>query len=465
MIMQKTINIRNWVMGVLLFHLFTFSPLSAVAQGLPLLRNYTAQDYHAHNFNFDVNTGVDGMVFIANFEGLLYYDNVEWHTIYTPGYTRVTVVYRDQKDSIWAGGYNYIGKIRYQENGEPYLQRVGQTDAFQGEVQEITEHEGRLFFAVNDGKVYQADGDKVVFKRDFNQGKANIGLFDVVNIDAMIEGKDGYLRTDTTQVLPLDNGQNVVVRKDKGLFITDSHLRELYSVSENNGLCSNAIVWVEYDGKGCLWGATENGVFSLALPSAYSRYSATEGLRGEVLSMYVFQDQLYVGTMAGLFKQEGTHFVHIPGFDLACWQLDQRGDALLAATSNGVYRIRDEKVEHLTTASTTSILLASDGFYSGEIDGVYFNASNGAHTKVLDLESVTAMKMDKEGTLWLRNLYGEVGKTTIQGRQFAHTEYTRNEDLATFVYQDGIVTVITVDDEEPFPYPGFRLPTTRACYG
>lgn len=464
MIMLKIIKIRNWVMGVTLFHLITFSlfhlftflPLTVGAQGLPLLRNYTAEDYHAHNFNFDVITGVDGLVFIANFEGLLYYDNVKWHTIYTPGYTRVTVVYRDQKDSIWAGGYNYIGKIRYQENGEPYLHRIGQADAFQGEVQEITEYEGRLYFAVNDGKVYQTDGNQVVFKKDFNQGRANIGLFDVVNIDAMIEGKEGYLRTDTTQVLPLDNGQNVVIRKDKGLFITDSHLRELYSVSESNGLCSNDIVWVEYDGKGCLWGATENGVFSLALPSAYSRFTSYEGLTGEVLCISEFAGKIYVGTNSGLFELNGRTFVRLEDINHACWALASTTQGLAAATANGIWLISPRSpIRKLSANSTTALLAEGLQLYSGEMDGVWqTNLITGSRTKVCALEDVSKILGDSQGTIWLQSIYGDVWNKKVGDSQFKL--YSRHEEsIATIVLLGHEVVLVDAESDKPFPYPRF----------
>ena len=63
----------------LLILLFLFSPLflsTAGAQGIPFLRNYSAEVYQAHNHNFDVEMGADGTVFIANFEGVMYYDHV-----------------------------------------------------------------------------------------------------------------------------------------------------------------------------------------------------------------------------------------------------------------------------------------------------------------------------------------------------------------------------------------------------
>ena len=60
------------------FSLFTFPSSLIYAQGLPLIRNYTAAEYGGHNRNYDIETDEDGTIYVANFEGLLYYDRTRW---------------------------------------------------------------------------------------------------------------------------------------------------------------------------------------------------------------------------------------------------------------------------------------------------------------------------------------------------------------------------------------------------
>ena len=74
--------------------------LNMSAQGLPFFKNISPTEYKAHKQNFDVDIDRDGIIFIANFEGLLYYDNSQWRMIYTPGITRVTVVFKDSKAAM-----------------------------------------------------------------------------------------------------------------------------------------------------------------------------------------------------------------------------------------------------------------------------------------------------------------------------------------------------------------------------
>ena len=70
--------------------------------------NYTSDVYKAHNRNFDIVCDDYGSVFIANFEGILYYDQAQWRIIHTPGISRVTSLFKDSKGRIWVGGYNVL---------------------------------------------------------------------------------------------------------------------------------------------------------------------------------------------------------------------------------------------------------------------------------------------------------------------------------------------------------------------
>ena len=106
---------------LLLSILFTLLASTGWSQGIPFIRNYSATEYGGNNQNFDIMTGKDGIVYVANFEGLLYYDHAEWHMLHTPGVTRITALFRDSKGTIWTGGYNYIGYIEISANGSPML--------------------------------------------------------------------------------------------------------------------------------------------------------------------------------------------------------------------------------------------------------------------------------------------------------------------------------------------------------
>ena len=122
----------KWVKYILPFYLFILIPLRVSAQGIPYLRNYTAEEYKGHNQNFDVIAAKDGTLYAANFEGLLYYDNSDWRIIHTPGISRITAVFQDSKGRIWTGGYNYFGYLKIDKDGNLQMSPCTAKHTFQG---------------------------------------------------------------------------------------------------------------------------------------------------------------------------------------------------------------------------------------------------------------------------------------------------------------------------------------------
>lgn len=426
------------------------------AQGVPFLRNYLANEYHAHNRNFDVVTDEEGNAYFANFEGLLYYDNVEWRMIHTSDITRVTVVYRDQHNVIWTGGYNYFGYLAKKPNGELYLQRVGTTNSFFGEVGEIWEENGELLFFVNNGNIYKVKDGKITLKKKVANNLAGVGLSDVIKTDALEDENQVVVLEDVTQTVSLGNGMKVSVKKGNGLSFTDEKDKEFFTVTEANGLCTDNVVWVAYDGHGTLWGATDNGIFSISVPSAFSHFSSHEGLTGDVRSIEEYEGRMYVGTSRALFRQEGRRFVAVPGINHACWDLKRSDRGLLAATANGVYCVSGTAVRQLTT--TTSMALLTDGsqFYSGEMDGVFLiQLSDNSRKKVCGLEKVNRISKDVKGNIWLQSMYGDVWCKEPTANGFKPYRENETEIISTIVPLNDKMEVVATSETKPFSYPLF----------
>ena len=407
--------------------LFTFHCSLLCAQGIPLIRNYTASEYGGHNRNYDIETGEDGTVFIANFEGLLYYDRAQWRIIHSPNISRVTVVYRDSKNTIWVGGYNFFARLEHRPNGELFLRQIAANGQFKGEVMEIFEDDsghqtagGALHFVASDNNIYEVRGDSVWLKKRTNANFRPGVESEIVSLDALISGEKIAVLEDITQVEDLDNGLKVKVKKNKGLIIADGNDNDLYTITEANGLCSNQVSYVVYDGHGILWGATGHGVFAIEMPSVYSYFLPKDGFSGEVHAIAAFNGKIYVGSTNGLYAIGGDSQSHasrqckrIDDINNICWMLSESREGLLAATSSGIYRIsRAGAVTRLTTNSTTALLVDGDKVYAGEPDGVWiYQWDKRIRTKANDLPLVTEIRKDGHGGLWFRNVYDETKGT------------------------------------------------------
>ena len=402
--------IKNWVKIVLPFCLFTFLPLPVASQGLPLIRNYTAAEYGGHNQNYDIEIGEDGTVFVANFEGLLYYDRAQWRMIHAPELRRVTVVYRDSKNAIWVGGYNFIARLKKRANGELYMQQISGKDTFKGEVMEIYEEGASLQLVVSDNNIYEVEDaavPTVKLKRHTNAKLLTGFEAEVISVEALLASDEDAILRDTTQTEILNGDLQVKVRRGNGLIICDGNGRKLYTITEANGLCSNQVSYVAYDGHGVLWGATAKGIFAIELPSVYSYFLPKDGLTGKVQAITAYNGKIYVGETNGLFTVDAWQYKRVADISNICWTLCQGRDGLLAATSSGLYRIAaDGRVGRLTSNATTALLVDGDKVYVGEPDGVHLYQT-GKNIKINDLPLVTEIRQDARGNLWFKNVHGE----------------------------------------------------------
>ena len=435
---------------------------AAMAQGTPFLKNYSADEYQAQDINFDIDVDKNGTVYAANFEGLLYYDNAIWRILYTSGYTgisRITVIYIDKNNVVWVGGYNYFGKVSHRPNGQLYLERVGGVDQVRGEVYEIWEKDDALRFLVSSGNICEVKNGKVSVVKTINKDILNVGIMDIVSPEEIDDNQSVMVLTEITQEEPLDNGLIAKVKKNKGIVVTDTVGRQLYTITEKEGLLNNNVSWVAYDGHGVLWGASENGLFSIGIPSAFTHFSEYEGLKGDVISLEEYQGKIYAGTMTGLYRLEGRTFQQVGDISHACWAQTKSINGLLAATSNGIYGVfPDGSVRQLSTSSSTALLIDGVYVYSGEIDGVYLtHTKTNVRKRVSDLEKVTKIIKDSKGTIWLQSMYGEIQYKRANEAEFKafKKQDTAEEMVVTLVQTRNKLLYVEADDADPFPYPLF----------
>jgi len=452
---SKFTTMKRMLLAFFLLSSFLF-PLTSSAQGIPFIRNYTSDEYHANSTNFDIETDENGNVFAANFEGLMYYDFAEWRIIHTPGITRATVAFRASDNTIWVGGYNYFGKIIRKQNGEIDLKRIGGDNLFRGEVKEIYEEDGELLFIVNNGNIYKVKDDQVSIAKQIDKQSLRIGMLDVVDLDAIERGDEDVAKNDTIFKEQLGNGITVIVMKNSGLIVKDEKHHSTYTITDANGLCSNNVTYAAYDGRGHFWGSTNKGLFVIQLPSAITRFTPDEGLTGTVLTIEQLNGRIYAGTDDGLFRQEGYKFVMVPAIPHACWDLKKSGNGLLAATADGIFRINaDGSTRQLTKASSMAILDDGDVIYSGEINGIYSVQADGQNRKrVCVLENTRKIVKDKSGTIWAQGLYGSVwfkktGDTNFQ----LYKSQEKSETMLSVVMTDSKAVIVSEIAQKPFPYP------------
>ena len=325
--------------------------------GIPFFRNYSAGQYDAHNRNFDVLCDEEGRTFFANFEGLLVYDHVHWRIVHTPDISRVVSLHKDTDGSILFDGINLTGRV---ESFEGDSIRVSYTPLVSKESSNET-----VVDRWNDIEVYQR--------------------------------------------LRLSENRILLATATNGVIAVDAQGQEIWRINVDNGLCSNSITKLAHDGKGTVWGATDNGVFSISVSEIYTRFTEKEGLRGQISCIEMCGPTLMVGTFQGLFRLEGQRFLPVRQINHACWQLVQgQNGTLYVATSDGLYEYNNGQVRQLTTQFSLSLAALEDGSYLvGELERVC-RFRPGEEIRVMgEIANITSFKKDGKGGMWALTLAGD----------------------------------------------------------
>lgn len=377
-------------------------PAWAEGLGVPFFRNISANEYNAHNRNFDVVCDDYGTVFVANFECLLYFNGKTWKKIYTPGISRVTRVARGYDGHIWVGGHNVFGYLEADKHGRLSIHTIisdKDNNRDFTEVDFIRPTKDRVYVHTTDEKTfYVENGNKLV---------------ELKNAEDIIRHA-----SDSTKTLLSPTLTNISYEHGQGLFMKGKS-GSTYLLSENDGLISNAINFITFDKNDLMWAATDRGLFVMDVAMPYTLLTENQGLKGEVLSVNTIGNTAYIGTMDGLFIQDGNRVRPVPEIDLACWQLvSDTPSSLLAATSDGLYHITANGISRITNSNTFAIgtIYSSSDIIAGEIDGIYRITPTGAKTKIADIEKATKIKCTK-GVVTAETIFGELWQIDLATKQ------------------------------------------------
>ena len=398
MISNYKSRITNYLIALLILALSPLAEIKADERGIPFFRNFTSKEYMAHNRNYDIACDEYGTTFVANFEGLLYYDGATWRKIHTPGISRVTRLARDENGRIWVGGYNVFGYLKPDNQGRIKLHTiVSDTDRETlSEVNFIKAEKNKVYVHTTIGKTYEVVGDKSL--KELKHGGENIFSAEIDSVTQLKMPFDVRLQYSHTSGLDFGNSSYAFA-----------------PLSETDGLVSNAINNVTFNLTHLLWGATDKGLFVVEALSPYGQIGDKEGLKGEVNCIGQLAGTYYIGTMQGLYRLRGNSIRMVDNIDLACWQLvEVNENKMLAATSDGLYIITPNNIQRLTSDNTFSVCQnkMQGGYVTGEIDGVYYISQSGKKSQISPLEKVTKIK-NTGNKFTIESIYGEQWEITL----------------------------------------------------
>jgi len=388
----------------------------------PFFRNVSALEYHGHNRNFDIECDTTGRVYVANFEGLAKWDGASWTMVHTPGVSRITSLFKAPDGVIWVGGYNTVGYIDSNDDIH-YIASDTTANVSFGEISDIYFFDGHINFDAGNS-YFIINGETIEEGAPLAGVSARAGSWHGIDVNKVLRIEDMAL--------------TILATKTEGVVICDMDGNVMDKIDTDDGLCSDNISSIIYDGKGSVWGTTDNGLFQLFVTQVYSFFDDTDGLLGQVTSILHSGGRLYVGTLQGLYvgDSEG-HFTKVPGLDLACWQIVKTGkDDIIAATAQGAFKYDGGRLIEITPRHAISIFVESNNsFLTGEADGIYRNYLDGKKSEQLnDAPNVCKFVYDRFGIVWAINYYQETYALSMSGSLFYKSD---NGDISLlFEYTD-----------------------------
>jgi DNA-binding CsgD family transcriptional regulator len=348
----------------LLFLLFCI-PVACLAQntiGFPEVTNYSKSVYKGGLQNWDFRQAANGVLYIANNEGLLSFDGVFWNLYPLPNKTNVRSVEIGADKHIYAGGQDELGYFAPAINGQlsysSLVHLIEPRHRSFGDVWDIVSFGKDIFFRT-ETKIFQFNGKSItvypaaarwsflgksnnqLYAHDYTKGlhqfrlntwqpvaainplpvtDAVTSIMDAANGTSVITTlKNGLYTLASNTITPIPSPNNELFKRQRiyaavkisnewmalatntaGVYIIDAAGTMIQQFSKTEGLHNNNVLSIFCDTQQNLWLGLDNGIDFIAYNSAIKQIKPLmEEASGYTL--LIKENRLYAGTSSGLF--------------------------------------------------------------------------------------------------------------------------------------------------------------------
>jgi signal transduction histidine kinase/ligand-binding sensor domain-containing protein len=401
--------------------------------GIPIQRDFLPSEYKANQQNFSVTSDKRGLIYVANFAGVLEFDGTRWRDILTTERTKVNALATDKQGRVFVGTRGEIGYLKPDSTGdmkfvslEKFLKKAKieapdvincfTNDAgawfvisdhimlWNGKDLKIWAISGKITsaFMVN-GRVYVAleNGGLKTFSNGQLQAVTGGNTFSsLVTVNTMVSTGSGALIGSNQGIFTLDGrgitklatkadsyfSDNIIscsaALKDgtyafgtlKGgivVLTADGIMQQVYS-KKTSGLYNNGINYLYMDDNHGLWVATQSNITRIETPSFLNFYNQLKNVNGDVNTVVRFNNQVYVATDQGVLVYDKTdlHFKSVAGLSMAASHAVVYGNKLIIATASGVYSFDGSSDQKIADGYALFVYANGNTVYVGRLDGV-----------------------------------------------------------------------------------------------
>lgn len=394
----------------IIFFLLAFQAYSLYSQQLvPPIHNYYSTVYNAASQNWDIDVDKDGVIYIANNQGLLSFDGQSWELFPLPdgGIIRSVFVH---KNKIFTGSYKEFGYWKKDNTGKYfYTTLVPQLEKYalqSEEFWEILAFEGDIYFR-SFGAIYKYDYNTITRVQNVVSNKMIVyqnkllvavrknGLFNLNNkneleklpnleilngevvIDMAIQGNDLIMgtrkkifiydgessrlygdsrlqeelkRSELNKILALENERLLFGTINNGLINYNKEKKSYTIFNRNNGLQNNTILdIIEKDGN--VWLGLDNGIDRIEIDSPVEFYTDDTGELGAVYDLEFYKNNMYLASNTGVYTFDNNQLKIIDGAEGHTWNLKILKDTLFVNHNTGSYYLFNDKLIPIETTT------------------------------------------------------------------------------------------------------------------
>ena len=401
-------------------------------QELPPVHNFNIKEYRAGNQNWSICESND-YLYVANNEGLLEFDGLEWRLYQLPNKTIIrSVAVKGHK--IFTGSYEEFGYWERSKNGEliytSLVSGLNKKDIETESIWGVYPGKDRVIFK-SFAKIYIYQNNKtevltpgatlhgaLLHKDDFYVFMAGKGIFRLNESSfEIVEGSEILKDYSVQSIIPYGekelmigtslNGcfisyqqgikkwehpvneilkehqlNNIIHDKEKlifgtikhGLYVLNEKDNSYYNLHVNNGLQNNTILASTVDNNGVLWVALDNGVS--AVPVNYSAYylNPTSQNIGAVYDVATLNNETYLATNTGIYRIDAKGVEFVKGSQGHTWDLYVVEDEIICGHNLVTYSIKDDILTEISGLNGGYIFLPlpenNGTFIQGNYSGI-----------------------------------------------------------------------------------------------
>lgn len=147
------------------------------------------------------------------------------------------------------------------------------------------------------------------------------------------------------------NDSTLALAAKQGIIVVNKTGELIQTLDKTTGLPGNLVNSIFLDNEGAMWAALDNGISQIDISSPYSFYGSVSGINETTLKVIEHHGTMYCATTGGLYylvRSSGkNNFIKIPNLNVEVWDLFSDGKKFLAATTEGLFEIKNNKATPL----------------------------------------------------------------------------------------------------------------------